>query len=484
MHWREALRAIRRRWWMVVAASVASVGIAVVLTVTAVPQYATSLTFFVNAPGQGVSESYQGGLFSQQRVKSYANLLNGDRLARAIAENPEIGLTASQIQQRVSGKVVQDSVLLTVTVIDSDQQRSVRIADELAVQFVRLIETLETPAGSQTPTARVEVVSGPTLNPNPVSPQPTRNLGLGLILGLLVGCGAALLRSALDVTIATAEQLRQLVGSSVLASIPLDTGVKSSPLVMPDNPNSAFAEAVRHLRTNLRYVDVDKELRVIVVTSSIESEGKTTTAVNLAVAFAQAGHRVLLIEADLRRPKVAQYLGIEGAVGLSNVLAGLAEYDDVVQPWGRHGLQVLPGGFVPPNPSELLGSKAMAELLRRQRERFDVVLIDAPPLLPVTDAAIVSTLADGAVLVVRHGSTSRSRVLQAATSLRTIGARLLGTALTMTPVTRGSGYYTYQYGAKQRRWGRQRGAVGTTSAAPVSPPASPAAPSDSVTAKR
>src|SRR5690606_17419548 len=179
--WREALRAVTRHWWLVVVATVASVGIAGVLTATAVPQYRSSLTFFVSAPGQGVTESYQGGLFSQQRVKSYAALLTGDRLARAIASDPTIDLPASAIRSKISGRVVPDSVLLEVTVTDTDPHRARAIASELAQDFVVLVEALETPPGAQTPAATVAVVSGPTLNLTPVSPQPARNLGLGLV---------------------------------------------------------------------------------------------------------------------------------------------------------------------------------------------------------------------------------------------------------------------------------------------------------------
>lgn len=490
MDWREALRAVSRHWWLVVAATVASVGIAGLLTATAVPQYRSSLTLFVSAPGQGVTESYQGGLFSQQRVKSYAALLTGDRLAEAIADNAELGLPASAIRQKISGRVVADSVLLEVMVTDTDPERARAIARELATNFVDLVETLETPPGAETPAATVAVVSGPTLNRDPVSPQPARNLGLGLVLGLLLGMAAAVARSALDVTVSSADQLRQLTNTPVLSAIPLEAAAKGSPLIMSEDPQSSFAEAVRHLRTNLRYVDVDLELRVMVITSSVESEGKSTTAVNLALAFARAGQRVLLIEADLRRPKVSDYLGIEGAVGLSNVLAGLAEYEDVVQPWGRHEFWVLPGGFVPPNPSELLGSRMMAELMVKVRERFDIVLIDAPPLLPVTDAAVVAKLADGAVLAVRHGSTSRARITAAATSLRTIDVRLLGTVLTMTPVRRqGAYYYAYRYGTPtRRRWSKFRlrsKPAASTPAAVASEPAAPAnAPASGVPAGR
>jgi non-specific protein-tyrosine kinase len=199
------------------------------------------------------------------------------------------------------------------------------------------------------------------------------------------------------------------------------------------------------LRTNLQFVDIDCPPRSIVVTSSIPDEGKTTTAINLSIVLAQSGVRVLLIEADLRRPKISQYLGVESAVGLTNVLVGRTELHDAVQTWGRSGeLKVLPSGPPPPNPSELLGTQGMADLIRELERDYDLVLIDAPPLLPVTDAAVIAGSASGAVMVVRHGHCRRDQLSSAVRSLHAVDATLYGVVLTMTP-TKGanSGYYYY-----------------------------------------
>jgi capsular exopolysaccharide synthesis family protein len=187
---------------------------------------------------------------------------------------------------------------------------------------------------------------------------------------------------------------------------------------------------------------VDNPAKVLAVTSAVADEGKSTTAVNLAAAFAEIGSRVLLIEGDLRRPRIAHFLGIEGAAGLSNVLAGQVEFDDVVQRWGDRSLFVLPSGALPPNPSELLGSAAMSALIAEQRRRFDMIVIDTPPLLPVTDAAVVAVKVDGTIMVVRSGGTTGAEVTRAVAALRTVDARLLGCVLTMHPVAdTGSTYY-------------------------------------------
>lgn len=417
------------------------------LTMLAVPQYATSVTFFVTTPSQGLADAYQGGLFSQQRVTSYANLLAGDRLATSIAADPSFGLTPREVQERIEARVVPDTVLLEATVTDASKTRSQELADALATNFRELIEAIETPPGRDAATVKVDVVAGPTLDETPVSPKPVRNLVLAALLGLLVGVGAAVLREALDSTVKSAEELREVTDAPTLAVIPFDAKAADAPL-LTEAASCSRSESLRHLRTNLQFTNVDGPVRTLVVTSAVPNEGKSTTAVNTAITFAQADKRVLLIDADLRRPRVAEYLDLEGAVGLSNVLAGQVGVADVVQRWGRHQLWVLPSGSVPPNPSELLGSKAMAQLLALQLEHYDLIVIDTPPLVPVTDAAVLAAMADGAVMVARSGGTSAVQIRTGLARLRAVDARVLGCVLNMQATKADKGYYTY-YGPQQ-----------------------------------
>ena len=447
MDLKDLMRALRRSWWVLLAAVVIAVGVAGLLTATATPMYATRVTFFVTTPSNGVTDAYQGGLFSQQRVKSYATVLTGDRLASAIAQDGSLGLTPGQVRSRTSARVVPDTVLLEAVVTDEQRDRSKNVADALAKQFTALVEDLETPPGRTDSAVKVQIVAGPTTDGSPVSPRPERTITLAVLLGLLLGAGAAALREMLDTTVKSPDALAGLTDAPVLGVVPFDPGARRQPLVA-DATHSARAEAFRQLRTNLQFADVDHPVRVVAVTSAVPEEGKSTTAVNLALAFAEAGGRVLLIEGDLRRPRVADYLGIEGAAGLSNVLAGQVAVDDVLQPWGDKGLTVLPSGVIPPNPSELLGSDAMATLLGEQRKRFDMIIIDTPPLLPVTDGAVVSVKVDGAILVARSGRTGGPQVSRAAADLRTVDARLLGCVLNMHPV---AGQTPYYYGGGTER---------------------------------
>jgi len=188
------------------------------------------------------------------------------------------------------------------------------------------------------------------------------------------------------------------------------------------------------------------------ITSSIPSEGKTTTTINLAVALADAGKRVALIDTDLRKPKVAEYLSIEGAVGLTDVLIGRANVSDVLLPWGGRSLYVLPAGKIPPNPSELLGSAQMTVLLEMLERNFDIVLCDAPPLLPVTDAAILARATSGALMVVAAGRTARHQLAGATDALNAVGTKLVGFVMSMVPTRGPDSYYSgygYGYGYRQ-----------------------------------
>jgi capsular exopolysaccharide synthesis family protein len=269
----------------------------------------------------------------------------------------------------------------------------------------------------------------------------------------------------LDTKIRNENDVGLVTGSPVLGVVAYDQEVPSHPVILRDEPQAAPSEAVRRLRTNLQFIDIANRPKSIVISSSIPAEGKTTIAINLAVSLADTGARVILIDADLRRPSIAEYMGIEGQVGLTTVLIGRADVKDVVQPFGTSSLDLLPAGQVPPNPSELLGSAAMASLLERLSASYDMVLLDSPPLLPVTDAVVLSKMAGGAVVIVGADRIHRPQLQQSLDSLDTAGVHLFG--LVMNKMARrdaaaygyGSGYASYgpkirpaSHGQPKRRW--------------------------------
>ena len=306
---------------------------------------------------------------------------------------------------------------------------------------------LETTESGAKP-VQVELIRPAQVPGAPVSPRTQLNVVLGALLGLMAGVGMAVLRATLDTSIKSLEELEDATGATPLGSVGFDPSAAKRPLVTPKD--ASRSEAYRTIRTNLQYVDVDNPPRCVVITSSVPGEGKSTTAANLAIALAQGGSKVLLVEADLRRPRIADYLGVDGSIGLTDILIGRAAVGDTIIPWQRGLLDFLPSGAIPPNPSELLGSRQLAELLANLRTRYDVLILDAPPLLPVTDAAILSGVADGVILVARHGETRREQAQQAAAALAQVNGHVVGTILNFAPVRRRGGGYGYGYGYGQR----------------------------------
>lgn len=432
MNLRGYLKAIRKSWMLVLVLTIVGTAAATALTLRMTPKYASTVTFFVSTPTSSNQTALQADQFAQRRVNSYAGVMTSDRMANLIIKKAGVNLTPAQVIGEITTSVDVSTVLLTATATDESPQRSLAITTAISTEFNGLVNDLDNP-GSTKATTVLNAISGPTLNPVPVSPKKTLNIGLGLFIGLALGIAVAIIRELTDVTVRSAATIVDLSQRPVLATLGRDHALSKAPGLVALSARSPRGEAFRQLRTNLQFIHVDAPLKVIVVSSSVAAEGKSLTAANLALVFAEAGQTALLVEADLRQPRAAVYLGLENTIGLTNVLAGQMTVDDVLQPWGYTGLTLLASGSIPPNPSELLGSEAMIQLMGQLRASFDVVVIDSPPLLPVTDAVVLSSVADGVLMVVRHGKTTRQQFSTAVESLRAVEARLIGTVINMVP---------------------------------------------------
>ncbi|OZE21672.1 protein tyrosine kinase [Rhodococcus sp. 05-2255-1e] len=450
MEIQDYLRILRLRWLIIAVTVAVAVLCALGVSLLTTPQYEAQARMFVSTSGgASVAETYQGNLASQQLVASYSELAASDALAERVVDALSLNMSASQLASKITASSTPDTVLFNLTVTDSSPTLARDIANATADQLVRQVRELETPADGSAPSAGVKTFQAATSSDMPVSPKTKLNILLGAALGLVLGFALAVVRDRLDNTIKGRREIESISGRALVGTIPFDKARKTEPAVdFQDLTQSASAEAFRELRTNLQFLEVDHPPRVIVVTSAIPSEGKTTTAVNLAVALAEAGHHVALVEGDLRRPRVSKYMGLIGSVGLSTVLAGQATVEEVLQPTKYEGLQAMASGPIPPNPSELLGSEASRALLVELRSRFDYVIVDGAPLLPVTDSAVLTTHADGALLVTRYGHTKSNELARAISNLETIGARVLGVVLALTPSKKGDMYsYSYNYTA-------------------------------------
>lgn len=446
MELHDYLRILRQQWVLVLATTVATVAVALGLTVATTPQYSSQSQVFISTAPTDATDAYQGGLFSQQRVASYADAMTGIELSRRVVDQLHLKMTPKALAQKVTATAVPDTVLLQVSVTDPSPRQAQRINQALIEQLGQLVQQIETPAGRRNPLLKSTIIDPASYSTTPVSPKPVRNIALGVVLGLLLGFGLAVLRELLDTTIKDGEVSSQILGAPMMAGISFDAATRQHPLITTLGSHAARVESFRVLRTNLQFMEVDSPTKTFSVTSALPGEGKSTTAVNVALAMAQGHQRVLLLDGDLRRPQVADMLGLEKAVGLTTVLVGQINPDEAVQ---RHdsGLDVLTSGRIPPNPAELLQSQAMKDLLGRLRDRYDVIVVDSPPLLPVTDASLIASITDGALLVVRHGKTTKDQVAGCAERLAAVGAHCLGVVLNMVPAKSGGRYgYGYGYG--------------------------------------
>lgn len=458
------LKLLRTRWLTIcIAAAVGLLG-AVAVNALTTPVYEASTRLFVStAAGRTLAETYQGNRFSQERVVSYTQLLMGETLAQRTIDKLDLNMSARQLSGNVKATAKPDTVLINVSVFDESPVRARDIADALSDEFVAMVRELETPPDRSAPDARVVVEQRASIPQNPVTPKWARNIGIGFILGLVLGLGIAILRDQLDNTVKDRQALEDVTGVGLVGSIPLDKERRKEPAISFDNDNSPIAEAFRKLRTNLQFLAVDNPPRVILVTSSMPNEGKSTTAINIALALAEAEHNVVLIEGDLRRPRLASYLDLVGTVGFSTVLTGQIPLDEALQKTRFSRLTVLTSGAIPPNPSELLGSLAAKKVLDELRGQFDYVIVDSSPLLAVTDAAVLAASADAALIIARFGQTKYDQLSHAVVNLQDVGAPLLGAVFTMRPARGREGYsynYNYQDSESSRRPSRHRPSSG------------------------
>ena len=434
MNFGEMVRALRWGWWMptlgLLLGGLAAVGI----TLTTTPVYTSHTQLFVSTTdSSSTAEAFQGNQFAEKRIASYAELLTSQELAARVVAELDLDLTPGELAARIDAAPVSGTVVLDVSVTDPSPEEAQRTARTVADEFIAAVEELETPAGSLTSPVRVTVFGAADLPRSPSAPQPVLDIAVGLLIGLGLGAATAVLRARLDRSVKDPDEVADLAGAPVIGVVLRDGDLQAQHRVDLQS-SSRSAEAYRHLQTNLQFLDVDTPPRVLMVSSAMPSEGKTTVAVNLALALADAGQRVALIEADLRRPRVTSYLGLVNGVGLTNVLTGRVRAEEVAQPYGEDGdLVVIGAGPSAPNPAQLLASGAMGALLAELRGRHDYVILDAPPLLPVADATGLAVLADGVLLSVRHGSTTREQLQRTRATLERVGARTVGTVLNIVP---------------------------------------------------
>jgi receptor protein-tyrosine kinase len=468
---REVLAALRAGWWLPLVGLLVGGLVAATISYLTTPLYTSSTQLFVSTPESASTlEAFQGNQLSQARVTSYASLLGSDELAGRVIDQLDLPVTRGQLSGQISAQAVPDTVLLDVWVTDPSPERAQQIAAAVGRQFPELVSELETPEGGGASPVKITVVRAPDVPGVPSSPNTKRNIALGLLAGLVVGAAIAIARVRLNRSVRDPEVAAEVAGAPVIGMILRDPAMAKDAVHTVDRTHdNRVAEDYRQLRTNLQFLNVDQPPTVIMVSSALPSEGKTTVVVNLALALVGAGRTVTVVEADLRRPKATSYLGLVSGAGLTNVLAGTADLEEVLQSYGDGGLSVIAAGPIPPNPGELLASTHMADVVEKLRGQNDYVLVDAPPLLPVADSSGLAVMMDGVLLSVRYGSTTTEQLRQTAATLDRVGASTLGIILNIVPPkAEVATAYGYGYGYEQAKPKHKSPGKGTSEPTPRS----------------
>ncbi|WP_248704952.1 polysaccharide biosynthesis tyrosine autokinase [Curtobacterium sp. MWU13-2055] len=446
MNYLAVIRALLSGWWIIAGATLIGAGASLVVTTITPPTYQSSTSYYVSVAGvtsATAGEIAQGSTAAQQKIKSYMQLAASPRVLQGVIDELDLDTTPAALASQVTTSVDTGSVIIKIAVQDDSAKASATIAERIGKSLATVVQQIEPTGADRKPSVTLEEVTPASVPTSPIAPRKAADIALGLFGGLAVGAALALLRAAVDTRIRSGEDLD--VDVPVVGDIAFDTDAARQPLIIRDEVNSARSEAFRSLRTNIQFLRTSGA-PTIALTSARPSEGKTTTTANLGIALSKSGIRTVIIDADLRRPNVAALMNIEGAAGLTDLLVGRVELEDVLQDWGVDGLAVLPAGTVPPNPSELIGSEAMARVLAELASRFDVVLVDTPPVLAVTDSALVSTLVSTTLLVTAANQTKTSDVRLAIEALSRVGQQVAGVVLTKTKHKASrSAYYRSEY---------------------------------------
>ncbi len=452
MELRDYLRGLRRHWIAILVMTLVGAGAGYGWTLLQTPVYVAGASGVVSSTGaEDLGTSTLGDSLARQKVPTYLEIAGWRSVAQYAIDELGLDTTPEALVQRIEVSNPADTAFIKVSAQGPTPQDARALAEAWIDAMKVQVDEIE---GRDTGTAPVTILPGDeaSLPSSPSFPDVQMAVLVGGILGLGFGIAFAMIRTVSDRRIRAAEDVEARTGVAVVGTIPIVPGLDDETrLVDPSTSGStgkngtfAVAEALRSLRTNLQFMDVDHPPKTIVVTSPLPGDGKSTVACNLALTLAAAGTTVVLVDGDLRRSTVAKTMGLPGGAGLSDVLAGRAALAEVLQRTSKSSnLLVLAAGSVPPNPSEVLGSERMHTLIA-DLTKHATVIIDAPPLLPVTDGAVLTHQADGALVVVTLRKTTFDLLDKALDTLRKARGRPLGIVLNRAPL-RGADAAAYSY---------------------------------------
>jgi capsular exopolysaccharide synthesis family protein len=455
----EYLGAIFRHWAVIAVCAVLGGVLGYAYAKSQPPVYqAAASVMVVPEQGQNSSELVQGSNYVQNLVASYAVLARSPYVLDPVIDRLELDVTPVSLGNRVAVDNPLNTVVITVSVQDGSPAQAQEIANEITRQLASAVPQLSPELEDSSPAVRVTTIAEAGLPVHPIAPNTRLLAALGLALGAAMGFAYAVVRVLLARRVTSWASLQGLSDVPLLGQVVRAPRGRTLPAAVLASPGAPPAESLRTVLANLRFADLDNDHRVLMVSSGNPMEGKSSVATGLALALAEEGTRVLLVDADLRRPSIATLTGLEGAAGLTNLLLGDVDLENVVQGWGHETLDVLPSGVVPPNPGALLASGRLAKVMVDLRKAYEFVVVDSAPLLPLSDPLLLAQHVDGVIVVARAGKTRLTRLKETLEGFRRSGAEVLGVALNgVRPIRPGrrSDYFQKEPAAHLRRPGRR-----------------------------
>jgi capsular exopolysaccharide synthesis family protein len=501
---------LRHWAWLLILAAVLAGGAAYLITKQMTPVYQASTTMLINEAPSNKSTDYSSIITSERLAQTYAQLITTQPILDEVANRLQQGISGVGLKGMINVSTVKDTQLLSVRVRDTVPTRAADIANTLVAVFIEynngrqaerfvdsklsleaqksdveqqleqigqslvalgsdeanrterdrleslqaqyrqtltyLLQSYESVRLAETQTtSSVTQVEPATVPSYPVSPRARTNTILAAIVGLLLAGGIVFLIEALDDTLRDPEEASRQLGVPILGFIARYTTPDESPITISE-PRAPVAEALRSLRTNIQFASVDRSLHSLLVTSPSPTDGKSTVVANLGVVMAQGGRSCVLVDSDLRRPRIHKLLRLSNRRGMCDLFVqSQIHMDGALQKTEIPNLYALTSGSLPPNPSELLGSEKMLEILRQIEGQSDLLIVDSPPVLAVTDASVLAPRMDGVLLVVKPGVTKFMAVKQAVEQLRRVGANVIGIVLNEVEFKRSRYYYKNYY---------------------------------------
>jgi succinoglycan biosynthesis transport protein ExoP len=428
----EYLQALRRNWVIIVALAVIALLAAFGTTKLLIPpDYSAQTSLYVNidsATSQSTADLGSDRAYAQTEVASFVGLATSDRVLTPVINQLQLKESTSRLAKKVVAVSPVNTVIIRVTVSNQSAKRAAAIANAIGANVIATVQEISKPSSglAQISVTTISLAKAPK---EPDSPNMVKNLLIGLAVGLILGIVFALLRQLFDTRIRSKRDVERADSPAVLGVIARDSELATTHAAAMENPDGSVAESFRRLRTNLRPLESEQSSRAYVVSSAVAGEGVSSVSLNLAISIADTGASVVVVDANLRSPSLAEYLQLDDGPGLGDCLVGTAEAAKAIRRMPSTSLSVLAAGTRPGNPSELIGSTTMADILAELRANYDVVIVDAPPLLTRTDALVLSSLVESTLVVVGSEQINRAELRAALLAVEQAGGVARGIVL-------------------------------------------------------